>query len=83
MISIRCKDCNKELTSYSSKPVSCGCPNMATISGDKIFANDLTKIVMLNAVQSKSTKGVLSNEDMMWQAERKKRKVKKLDFEIR
>lgn len=83
MISIRCKDCNKELVSYSSKPVSCGCPNMATISGDKILATDLTRIVMLNSSQETQKKGVLSNEDLMWQLARKNRKVKKLDFEIR
>ena len=44
MISIRCKDCNKELTGHHSKTVTCGCPNMATIRGDKVSAVDLSRI---------------------------------------
>ena len=83
MISIRCKDCNKEITGHPTKTVTCGCPNMATICGDKISAVDLSRIVMLNSVSSKKKSSVLSNEDIMWQEERRKRKVRKLDFEVR
>ena len=83
MIAIRCRDCNKELVGYSSKAVSCGCPNMATISGDKITAVDLTRVVMLNSHSQKQKTGVLTNEDIMWQEARRQRKVKKLDFEVR
>lgn len=83
MISIRCRDCNKELVGYSSKSVSCGCPNMATISGDKITAVDLTRVVMLSSPNSKEKSGVLTYDDIMWQEARRQRKVKKLDFEIR
>lgn len=83
MIAIRCRDCNKELIGYSSKPVSCGCPNMATISGDKITAVDLSRIVMLNSNQQKQKTGVLTNDDIMWQEARRQRKVRKLDFEVR
>lgn len=83
MIAIRCRDCNKELIGYSSKPVSCGCPNMATISGDKITAVDLSRIVMLNSQSQKQKSGVLTNEDIMWQEARRQRKVRKLDFEVR
>lgn len=83
MISIRCRDCNKELVGNSPKPVSCGCPNMATICGDKITAVDLTRVVMLNSNSPKQNKGVLTNEDIAWQEARRQRKVRKLDFEIR
>ena len=70
MISIRCRDCNKELVGYSSKSVSCGCPNMATISGDKITAVDLTRVVMLSSPNSKEKSGVLTYDDIMWQEAR-------------
>jgi phage FluMu protein Com len=83
MISIRCKKCNKELSSSGSKPVICGCPNMAMINGDKISAADLSQIVMLNSLKSTQKSGVLTQEDIAWQEERKKRKVRKLDFEVR
>ena len=83
MISIRCKDCNREITGHPTKTVTCGCPNMATIRGDKISAVDLSRIVMLNSTKSKKSSGVLTQEDIMWQEERRKRKVRKLDFEVR
>ena len=56
---------------------------MTTIRGDKISALDLSQVVMLNSNQSKKKKGVLSQEDIMWQEQRRQRKVRKLDFEIR
>lgn len=82
-LKIRCRSCGKELEGHPSKTVSCGCPNMATIRGDKISANDLSMIVMLNSITTNSKKNVLTNEDIMWQERRKQRQFKKLDFEIR
>ena len=83
MISIRCKDCNKEITGHPTKTVTCGCPNMATIRGDKISAVDLSRVVMLNSTKSKQKSGVLTQEDIMWQEARRQRKVRRLDFEVR
>jgi hypothetical protein len=40
-------------------------------------------IVMLNNQTQKTTSNVLRNEDLMWQEERRQRKVRRLDFEIR
>lgn len=83
MISIRCKNCNKELIGNSSRPVSCGCSNMAMINGDKISAVDLTQIVMLSSPQEKKKNNSLSLEDTLWMESRKNRKIRKLDFEVR
>jgi len=83
MISIRCKDCNKELIGHPSKTVTCGCPNMATIRGDKISALDLSRVVMLNSLKETQKSNVLSNQDLAFQEARRQRKVRKLDFEIR
>ena len=56
---------------------------MATIRGDKVSAVDLSQVVMLNSYQPKNKKGVLTNEDILWQEERRQRKVRRLDFEVR
>ena len=82
-IKIRCRSCGRELEGHQNKTVTCGCPNMATIRGDKISATDLSNVVMLNSYQSKNKKNILSQEDIMWQEERRQRKVKRLDFEVR
>ena len=83
MITIRCKDCNRELTGHPTKTISCGCPNMATITGDKITALDLSHVVMLNSVKKEENKSVLSSQDLAYQEARRQRKVRKLDFETR
>jgi len=82
MIKVRCKECGKELSSNSGKTVSCGCPNMATLNGDKLTALDLNKVVMISSNQEPKPDGFTS-QDLQWQEERRKRKVRKLDFEIR
>ena len=81
MITVRCKECNKELQSNSKTQV-CGCPNMVTVKGNKVSAVDLSKVVMINSDIKKSNK-VLSNQDLAFQEERKKRKVRRLDFEVK
>ena len=82
-IKIRCRSCGKELEGHPSKTVSCGCPNMATIRGDKISAVDLSNVVMLNSYHPKNKKEVLSSEDILWHEQRKQRKVRKMNFEVR
>ena len=81
MIIVRCRDCNKELTS-TNKTQTCGCPNMMTVKGDGVTAVDLSRVVMVNSTQ-KEQKNVLSSSDLAYQEARRQRKVRKLDFEIR
>ena len=80
---IRCRSCNKELEGVAGKSVCCGCSNMTTINGDVISANDMSKVVVLNMPHKVSKNGVLKPEDIEWQEKRRKRKVRKLDFEVR
>lgn len=82
-IKIRCRSCGRELEGHQNKTVSCGCPNMTTICGDKISGLDLSQVVMINSYQSQNKKGVLSQQDIQWQEARRQRKVRKLDFEVR
>ena len=82
-IRIRCRSCNKELEGHQNKTVTCGCPNMASIRGDKISAVDLSNVIMLNSYHTKTKSGILTNEDLAFQEARRQRKVRRLDFEVR
>ena len=81
-IRVRCRACNKEVKARAGKSVCCGCSNMTTIKGDVISAVDLSKVIMLNTYTTKKDGG-LSTEQIEWQEERSKRKIRKLDFEVR
>ena len=83
MIEVRCKLCNTELKSHPTQTRCCGCTNMMTVVGDKITALDLSKVVMINSTKEVSKSAVLTREDLQFQEERRNRKVRKLDFEIR
>jgi hypothetical protein len=82
MLVVRCKNCNREITSNTKTQV-CGCSNMMTVKDDSVTALDLNKVVMLNSTRNERKTNLLSNQDLAFQEERKKRKVRKLDFEIR
>ena len=82
MIKVRCKECGKELTSDSGKTLACGCPNMMTLKGDVVSAVDLNNVIMIRSNEEKGSHG-LTSQDLQWQEERRKRKVRKLNFEIR
>ena len=56
---------------------------MTTVRGDNVTAKDLTKIVMLNSGKRVKDDNALTASDLQWQEERRKRKVKRLDFEVR
>jgi len=84
MLVVRCRDCQKEITSHETKSQSCGCPNMMTVKGDSVTAVDLNRVVMISSgTKKKKEEGVLSPQDLSFQEERRKRKVRKLDFEVR
>jgi hypothetical protein len=54
-----------------------------TVTGDKVSALDLSKIVMVKSNKETKRDGILSSEDLLYQEERRKRKVRKLDFDVR
>ena len=81
-IRVRCGACNKELESVRGKTICCGCPNMTSLREDRISAKDMGQVIMLSSPK-KNEKDKLSNQDLMWQEERRRRKVRLLDFEFR
>ena len=82
MIVVRCKECNKEISSLENQTRSCGCPNMMTVTGDILTASDLSKTVFIRRTD-RQEKDKLTSQDLEWQEQRRKRKVRKLDFEIK
>ena len=82
MITVRCKECRKELTS-SSKVQFCGCPNQMRVVEDKVGANDLSKVVMVSNNVEKKIDSHFSREELLYQEQRRKRKVRKLDFDVK
>ena len=82
MLVIRCKECRKELTN-SSKVQFCGCPNQMSIVDNKISAKDLDKVVMVTNNVERKIDSHFSTQELLYQEERRRRKVKRLDFEVR
>ena len=81
-IRVRCRPCGREVRGRPGKSVSCGCSNMTTVKGDVISAVDLSKVIMLNTYSVNENTG-LTSEQLEWQESRRRRKIRKMDFEIR
>ena len=56
---------------------------MMTVKGDSVTAVDLTRVIMLQSNKQNKTLNALSPQDLAFQEERRRRKVRKLDFEVR
>ena len=82
MIIVRCKECNKELKSSTQTQV-CGCSNMLTVTEDTFSARDMSMVIMVSNTINNIKKEGLTDSDLAWQEQRRKRKVRKLDFEIK
>ena len=55
---------------------------MLTVNDDTFTAVDLTSVIVVRSNQSKEKDG-LTSQDLAWQEQRRKRKVRKLNFEVR
>ncbi len=82
MITVRCKECKTELTS-SSKLQFCGCTNQMSLLGNKVGAKDLDMVVMVTNDVERKINSHFSREELLYQEERRRRKVRRLDFEVR
>ena len=80
---VQCRVCGKELHGNSGKTYSCGCSNMMTVRGDTVSAVDMSQVIMLNFISKKPKNEGLTQQDIEWQEQRRKRKVRKMDFEVR
>ena len=82
MLTAKCQVCNVEITS-NHKTQCCGCINQMTVHEDTITAKDLSKVLLIDSEKSIKDHGILSKSDLEYQENRRKRKVRKLDFEVR
>ena len=82
MLTIRCKECRAELTS-TSKVQFCGCPNQMGIVDDKISAIDLDKVVIVTNDLERKLDSHFSREELQYQENRRRRKVRRLDFDTK
>jgi len=82
MIVVRCKECNTELTS-SNKVQFCGCPNQMRLVDNKVGALDMGKVVMISSNREEKIDSHFSREELAYQESRRRRKVRRLDFEVR
>jgi hypothetical protein len=55
---------------------------MVMVKGDTLTAIDLNRTIMVTSNMDITKEG-LTSQDLQWQEQRRKRKVRKLDFEIR
>ena len=79
---VQCRVCGKELQGNSGKTHSCGFSNMMTVRGDTVSAVDMSDVIMLSFTKKRENVE-LSQQDLDWQEARRKRKVRKMDFEVR
>ena len=82
MITVRCKECNTELTS-SNKIQTCGCPNQMNLVDNKVGAIDMNKVVLITHNRESKIDSHFSREELAYQEARRKLKVSRLDFEVR
>ena len=82
-LKVRCRSCQKELIGQPGKVVTCGCANRTVIRGDVISAVDLSKVIMLTNPTNEKKNNLFTSDDLRYQESRRKRKVRKLDFEVR
>lgn len=56
---------------------------MTVLRGDVISANDLSQVIIVESDKEVKKPDTLSQEDRVWQENRRRRKVRRLDFEVR
>ena len=82
MITVRCKECGRELIS-TSKIQFCGCPNQMSVVDNKVGAKDMDKVDMVTNNLERKIDSHFSRSELLYQEERRKRKVRRLDFEVK
>jgi|TARA_B100000131_G_C17797034_1_gene483795 hypothetical protein len=53
------------------------------LSDDTISAEDLSKVLIVNHKESIKDHSFLTKDQLQWQENRRKRRIRKLDFEVR
>ena len=79
---VRCNACGKDLQSEKSR-VSCGCSNMTTVHGDTVSAVDMNQVILLQNNKNLKKQPLFTAQELEYQEARRRRGVRKLQFEER
>ena len=82
MITVRCRESRAELTS-TSKTQFCRCSNQMSVVDNKVGAKDLDKVVMVSNNVERKIDSHFSRSELLYQEERRRRKVRRIEFEER
>ena len=77
---VQCLVCNTIITS-TGKPQCCGCSNQMVVDDTSFTAKSLANVKCLNTNVREA--GHLTEDQLEWQQQRRKRKIRKLTFEER
>ena len=83
MLIVRCNACGKDLESQKSRTISCGCSNMTSIHDDVVSANDMGQVLLLQSDKTVKKTSLFSPQELEYQEARRRRGVRKLQFEER
>ena len=77
---VQCLVCNTIITS-TGKPQVCGCENQMVVDDTSFTAKSLANVKCLNTNVREA--GHLTEDQLEWQQQRRKRKIHKLTYEER
>jgi len=77
---VQCTVCNTIIQS-TGKPQVCGCENQLVVDDTSFTAKSLANVKCLNTNVREA--GHLTEDQLEWQQQRRKRKIRKLTFEER
>ena len=77
---VQCTVCKTVIVS-TGKPQVCGCENQLVVDDTGFTAKSLENVKCLNTNVTES--GHLTEDQLQWQQQRRKRKIRKLTFEER
>ena len=80
MLRVQCTVCNT-IFSGTGKPQVCGCENQLVVDDTTFTAKSFEKIKCLNTNVKES--GHLTEDQLKWQQQRRKRRIRKLTYEER
>lgn len=82
----KCLQCNKEMEDLG-RFTTCGCPNVMSYYNGKVTAMDLEMVVEVAIPQRTpevhKPSSYLKPEDLQYQEQRKQRKVRRLQYDVR
>ena len=83
MIRVRCTSCGKELQGKTSRIISCGCSNMTSVHDDVVSAKDMGQVILLQHDKKIKKSSLFTPQELEYQEARRRRGVRKLQFEER